>query len=401
MSQDTEKRIDELEEQNERLREDFAATTLMFQRKLKRECEAKSAEAVDKLIAGMKKELRFGSGYFDSLDDGFFEAAPENPILPAFGGESVNICYAANDNYALPCGVSISSVIENSSPETNYDILVLTADVSAKHRRDITQLADRRGNISIRFVNMKESAAEAHSDTLNYWSAETNFRFFLFEPLFSQYEKMLWLDCDLVADADVAELFRTDTEGFSAAATYDYSIAADRASKKRYDRDGGHYNRTALIRDYLVIKHPETYFNAGVMLYDLRRCREKTSLAELMKIVRSGEPELNDEEALNKALDGDIKLVDNGWNCMITYFQMRTESARYESAIYDAACAAAKSHRIVHYVSRHKPWLEAGVPEVGYFWKYARRTPWYEELLSGLFLIAAEKSAEALKNSNR
>ncbi|MDR2667229.1 MAG: hypothetical protein LBB34_03945, partial [Holosporales bacterium] len=45
--------------------------------------------------------------------------------LPAFENNNVLVIFASDENYAMPLGVTIQSLMDNSSIRNNYDIWVL------------------------------------------------------------------------------------------------------------------------------------------------------------------------------------------------------------------------------------------------------------------------------------
>ena len=55
-------------------------------------------------------------------------------IKPAFINNNISICFAANDKYVPLMAVTISSIIENSRPENNYDIVILMTSISDENQ---------------------------------------------------------------------------------------------------------------------------------------------------------------------------------------------------------------------------------------------------------------------------
>lgn len=388
MENDIKKELGELREQIAILKEDAAATTLMFQNKLHRECEKAGKEAVKSFVYELKKQLEVKPSLFEIQNDEFYKAK-QTVITPAFTENSINVCLSADENFAIALGVTLSSLIGCSSVDKNYDLIIMTSDISERHRREISALSEERENISIRFVNMKPLVSAVTSSALDYRSAETNFRFFLSEPLFAEYKRMIWLDCDTVVVSDIAELFDTSLDGFSIGATRDYSVEYQLRSRGGYTRGSKTYSRKTMLTEFLGLKGTDKFFNAGVILFDLERFREKASLKTLMELVNSREAALNDEEVLNILFEDDTKLIDNRFNCLIIYEPMLREGG-YSDIATEKMKSALAAPCVVHYVGKGKPWLSPSCTLKSCFWEAARKTMWHEELICSLILARAQ-----------
>ena len=72
-------------------------------------------------------------------------------------------------------------------------------------------MAESHPNISIRFLNVAQRMSKYRLVVGEHFSVETFFRL-LIPELMPDYEKALYLDCDLIIKADVAELFDTDNQ---------------------------------------------------------------------------------------------------------------------------------------------------------------------------------------------
>ena len=106
-----------------------------------------------------------------------------------------------------------------------------------------------------------------------------------------------------------------------------------------------------LIRDNAVrlgLTHPETYFNAGVMLMDLNVCRNALSADELTRIAaeRTGDFLFPGQDTVNLFFDGRVRLLDyRYYNCM-THCIVTPEDLAF----------AEENALIVHFPGEAKPW---------------------------------------------
>ena len=56
--------------------------------------------------------------------------------------EKVNICFTTDNNYVRPLSCAITSILKNSSPETDLHIFILEQDVSFENKSKILSLKD-------------------------------------------------------------------------------------------------------------------------------------------------------------------------------------------------------------------------------------------------------------------
>ena len=281
------------------------------------------------------------------------------PIQQAF--EPVSICFASDDNYAPYLKVAIYSLLCNRNRERSYDIIILHKRISREHQGEILGLADGKSGVSIRFVNVQ-------SDVGCYYAVETNYRLLLFSKLFQNYRRMLYLDCDIIVTGDVGELFDVDLEGKSAAGVEDVGFRWLAYTKRAIFLDNKPYNVLNYCTDVLGIKDPGGYVNAGVLLFDLEKCRQKVSFRDVVETLHSRNFFYNDQDVLNILLEGNIKQVDCKWNYMNNIaFYLECDRKEFRELYLDLR---REDYRIIHYISAKKPWN--GEVPMGEVWqKYA------------------------------
>lgn len=288
------------------------------------------------------------------------------PIQQAF--EPVSICFASDDNYAPYLKVAIYSLLCNRNRERSYDIIILHKRISKEHQGEILGLADGKSGVSIRFVNVAEADRELQSDVGCYYAVETNYRLLLFSELFQNYRRMLYLDCDIIVTGDVGELFDVDLEGKSAAGVEDVGFRWLAYTKRAIFLDYKPYNVLNYCTDVLGIKDPGSYINAGVLLFDLEKCRQKVSFRDVVETLHSRNFFYNDQDVLNILLEGNIKQVDCKWNYMNNIaFYLECDRKEFRELYLDLR---REDYRIIHYISAKKPWN--GEVPMGEVWqKYA------------------------------
>lgn len=295
-------------------------------------------------------------------------------LKPAFKENNVALAFASDANYVPYLATALRSVMDYARPDHNYDLVVLSQNIFSDDQDKIRAMSGGAANISLRFIDVSAQVAERSADlfTSAHLSIAAYYR--LFSPtIFALYPRILYLDVDLVALTDVAELFHIDLEGAVAGAARDYLAIKDLPRK-----DNSRW------REQLALKDCSSYFNSGVMLLDLEKIRsENFELKWFDLLARLKCPRLHDQDILNSTCQGRIKYIDGAWNslawaeaCGETIFK-----GEMSEELYQEYRESLKSPKILHYLSRHKPWNLPHLDLAEFFWRFAQRTPYYDRLI--------------------
>ncbi len=305
----------------------------------------------------------------------FKNVEKQEETKPAFDRNNVAVALAANNYFVPYLGVTLASVAKNSSAQNNYDILVLSADISETSKAQLQKVIAGRGNFSLRFINPKKKI-DGFLPYLHghFGHIETYYRLIL-PDILPQYQKVLYLDSDMVVCVDVAQLFAENVDGVLLAACHD----ADTAGLY----NGWQKERKPYSDSVLGLKYPYQYFQAGTILFNLDEFRKTFRTKDLLDFASKEKWLLQDQDVLNKLCEGRVKYVDMAWNVMVDYNGVRMKeiialAPQWLNRMYTEA---RKNPKIIHYAGSQKPWL---YPEMDFgadFWEVARETPFYESLL--------------------
>jgi lipopolysaccharide biosynthesis glycosyltransferase len=165
--------------------------------------------------------------------------------------------------------------------------------------------------------------------------------------------RVLYLDTDLLVLDDLVPLWETDLGGAVLAAVEDlffHTAFVTDGLDPELMRAEPRYEGLPRVRDY---------FNAGVLLIDLDRWREKRiSEKALEYLTRYSESPHMDQDALNFVCDNLWKKLDPRWN--VQDHQKRIGEGR---------------PGIVHFVSDSKPWIvRARSPNAGFYDAFRSQT---------------------------
>jgi len=194
-------------------------------------------------------------------------------------------------------------------------------------------------------------------------------------------DKLIYLDCDLVVLDDISKLYDVDLQGHTLGAV------GDRAGLKVCEKIGVPHQR---------------YFNAGVLLINLKKLRDENALERLCSENHRLAVKLlfMDQDLLNSAYKNDLVLLPQKWNIINSVYRNMPLEGMYT---VEDVIEAVKSTGIAHFTGSHKPWKVFKTthhPFAHKFWKYALMAPvpsgfkWkirWKMLLTGRFKDAGKK----------
>jgi lipopolysaccharide biosynthesis glycosyltransferase len=183
----------------------------------------------------------------------------------------------------------------------------------------------------------------------DYYTVSIYYRLFI-ASMFPQYHKAIYLDADIAVNGDVSGLYNIPLGQRLVGAVSDAIIAAN--------RDFRLYAEEAVGVPY------RSYFNSGVLLMNLDQFRIQSIEEKFIYLLRTYHfnTVCPDQDYLNVLCHGKVLYLDKGWNKM-------SIDENYGGV-----------PNLVHYNMFYKPWLYRKVAYSDYFWKYAKKTPFYGEL---------------------
>lgn len=273
----------------------------------------------------------------------------------------IPIFFASDINYAPYLAVSIKSLLDNASKDFFYKIHVLTSNINQEIKDKLHKLTTE--NSSLEFINLSNQLESIkHKFHLrDYYSIETYYRFFIAD-LFPEYDKVLYLDCDITVLGDISDLYLTNIS--------DYLVGAVPEQVMSHYEPFGNY-----VEQALDIKCKK-YFNAGVLLMNthmFRVCKIQQQFFSMMERFKFRVTQ--DEDYLNVICKDKVRYLSLGWN------KMPFEETGFDN--YDL--------QLIHYNLGWKPWHYENIMYEEYFWEYAYKTDFYKQIQESLHSYPEEK----------
>ncbi len=276
------------------------------------------------------------------------------------GSNRMNIATALNSKYMRYTHVMLTSLFMNNA-DCDIHVYLLHSDLSESDQSHLSGLAAKHGH-TIHFLKISREDFPADLPTTSAWSLETYFRLMLLDILPTDVDRLLYLDVDMIIDKSLSELYNTDFEGANFCACKDMTV----------DFPTGD-SRDKIFKDHIA--NGFTYFNAGMMLWNIENLRGEYSFKKYMELAKALDYQMlaPDQDLLNYMHVGQIKFVDE-------YNYDLFSRMAYNSGIhYDDV---KKETTIIHFAGM-KPWegqyIHYDIERL--WWDYAKETPFYHELL--------------------
>lgn len=298
----------------------------------------------------------------------------------------IPVVFAIDNNYVKQLATVVVSILKNSDSKNAFEFNILSSYISDENKQKLCSLSSFNKNITFNFIDMKECISHldlekymSRRDDYKYISIETYFRFFI-PDLFPQYNKVLYLDADILVMQDIKQLFDTDISSFYAGVIQDtvLEVFIDREDIKTNTEPKRTYKE--YFKEKLK-KENQIYFNAGVLLLNLDKIRRDNVVEKLWKFAQEESPlEYQDQDILNAVLEQNIKFVDDKWNVLkdLCWFATQAKEKSRKQQLFSVY----KKPGIFHYVGANKPWdsshNEYNYPFIKEWWKYYKMTPYYK-----------------------
>lgn len=276
----------------------------------------------------------------------------------------MNVAYVSNENYARHLAVSLCSLCDSNADAEELNIYVISTGIGERSKEKIRRTADAFGR-TVEFRDFWNLGArfERRPDTGSF-DISTMGRLFLGELLPETAERVLYLDCDTVVLKPLARLWDTKLAGCVLAAVQEPTIYPE-------------------VKRYLHMEAEEPYFNAGVLLIDLKRWREERITEQLLSYYSAIEEEslFNDQDALNGCLAGRIRSVAPKWNFFTNYRYFRYDTLcrmqpSYRVHSRESFAFARRKPSIVHFAGDERPWKAGALNHYGKAYEaYLEMTP--------------------------
>lgn len=256
---------------------------------------------------------------------------------------------AFTPNYFVPAATMLRSLLDASSG--GFEVICLvTEEIPERMQDKLVRMG--AGRLSFRYLPLKGRLEGVYTDPR--YTEAASFRLLLPEIL-PEYDRIVYIDCDVIVRQDVGRLFaETDLSDNWLAVVFEAPI----------ERQAERFR--ALGCD------PQRYFNSGFLLMNLAQMRKENVSERLLEACRVPYLEFPDQDALNQVCQGRVLPLSPVYNSIRTFFipKYRPDFIRqYSKELWDEV----QRGGTIHYTGG-KPWNIFSV-RFGDWWRVYDRLP--------------------------
>lgn len=247
--------------------------------------------------------------------------------------QKINVAFTIDNNYPIYTLLVINSILKNNTSNSDYTFYIVENNLSFLNKIKMKRYVEKRKQ-KIEFININTDKIDKGKWFYGFSKRITSIamvRILLPEIMPANVDRVLYLDGDILVLKDLKELYNTDMEGKA------FAMAPN-------------------ISDYKSVKIfsiGKTYYNSGVILMDLNKCRKEKVTAKMLKFVnnnfkyfiydKKGHKSFlyPDQDLINIVMKDNIKTLSKKWN------------AQY---IYGCCIWKFDDSGIIHYIGPQKPW---------------------------------------------
>ncbi|MBS0854781.1 MULTISPECIES: DUF4422 domain-containing protein [unclassified Tatumella] len=305
-------------------------------------------------------------------------------IKPVFDNHSVPIVICFDDKYSISGAALINSILKNSRSDKNYDIIILENSISVANKRRIYELTKNALNISLRFFDINAFTELSTVHTRGHFTAATYARLFI-PALFELYNKVLFIDADTIVESDVSELIDIDLGNNLVAAVRDIVMEGFLKFGAIADSSCGTMPARKYLISVLGMTHPEQYFQAGIILFNIVQMSAENTYQRLIDEIKDKYYWFLDQDIMNKVFYDRVHYLPLEWNVYHGNGNTDDFYPNLRLSTYLDFLKARMNPKMIHFAGENKPWNTKDVDYFDNFESYLNSTPWSSELTQRLY----------------
>ncbi len=261
--------------------------------------------------------------------------------------EPLVLVFGSDDNDAMSLAVALYSALVHLQRSCPLYLCIIDGGISHLSRRRLHRVVDaNHSNVELQWLTPNISAL---SDLKigGHITAATYYRLLIPDVIPERFNRAIYLDCDIQVEANLAKLCEENLDGHALLAVRDFLIPY-------VSSPGGLTNYQELGF------RPETpYFNAGVLVMNLKRWRAEVLSEKVFRYLRQYKGALNflSQEGLNAVLAGDWGMLDPKWNVASSILSYeRWGESDFKEEIEAVRDDLLRNPYIHHFIGPNKPW---------------------------------------------
>jgi lipopolysaccharide biosynthesis glycosyltransferase len=202
------------------------------------------------------------------------------------------VAFVFDDKFSDLFTVAAHSAAKNTSAD--LAIYIVDCGISEKNLKNFSKLPEKCKNVKfMKFAIPERVDVIEKSHIPSHFSSAIFYRLAIPE-LFPELDRVIYLDCDVVVDGDIAELWNENLRGRPFGAV---------------EEDGNFFKSKARIRhkERLGIPSENAYYGSGTLLIDCKKFVESRIFARVIECVKITKVQFScpEQDAMNTCLKND------------------------------------------------------------------------------------------------
>lgn len=263
----------------------------------------------------------------------------------------VPLVIAFTPNYFIPASVTLKSLLDSTKCGASYEVICLvTEDIPQRQQDKLAALGG--GRLTFKYLNLNGRLKDVYTDPR--YSEAASYRLLL-PDLLPEYDKVAYIDCDVVVRNDVAALYeRTDLGDNYLGVIYEAAIEGQSGRWKA------------------IGCNAEEYFNSGFLLMNLEAMRRDGIVEKFLEASKVDWLEFPDQDVLNQVCQGKVLPLPPVYNSIRT-FLLPQYKADFLKVYSEKDWTEVQEHGTIHYTGG-KPW-DIFTVKFGEWWQVYESLP--------------------------
>ena len=283
----------------------------------------------------------------------------------------MNIALGFDKRYCRHALATILSVIKNTNEKIQFYLLT-DKSLNFLDKAILRKVIETNCH-DVKFVDMDKKFQSLYTGA---WSKAMYYPILLCDIV--EDKKVLFLDCDVIVNGDIKELYNTDIQDVYCAVVHDFPM--DGVIKKNRKMKMSLSKKKIPMAEYFrdirgwSSEDIKRYFNSGMLLMNLDNIRKDNCKERMLEILEKENLACPDQDCFNICFHDNIKILPIKYNLMITDEAAYNDLDFEVKEEYDAYVKnRTKAPLVIHFIT--KPWRGKKVDLGDLYFKYEKMAP--------------------------
>lgn len=256
----------------------------------------------------------------------------------------MNVIIAINEKYIEPVKTMLYSL--SCHHRERFTVYLLYGELSIQRVNELSVWIDKMCHANLKEIYVDNTLFD-NAPTQKWWPKEIYYRILAFELLPQTESRALWFDADIVVNGNIDDFYNQKFDD-------SYAVVCPGCNQS--------------FKKILHLPDEYSYFNSGVILYNLEKIRKDFTVYDFFKCVELNKERLRapDQDVLNMMFAGKVK-----YNDALIYNNETFGDHVLDKGKIEILHTRAK---VIHFNGPVKPWNPRGANWADdLWWKYEKR----------------------------